>query len=202
MNIKSIGFFVALFCSVAASSANADTITSDFIFKNGIASASGGQITLTLNPNGTIAGDLTAIGNSIYRFGIDTSIASQISNVSSNTYYWHGGSFGTIYGDFWSGFGEGTGQFPATHLTFTLGSPGQFTSVLDAISGENSDYSFYLITRPRPSSICCDYTYWAAGPTVAAVPEPSTWAMMILGFFGVGYMTYRRRNRTSPLRAA
>jgi hypothetical protein len=28
---------------------------------------------------------------------------------------------------------------------------------------------------------------------VGAVPEPSTWAMMILGFTGVGYMTYRRR---------
>jgi len=30
---------------------------------------------------------------------------------------------------------------------------------------------------------------------VTAVPEPSTWAMMILGFFGVGFMAYRRRNR-------
>lgn len=29
----------------------------------------------------------------------------------------------------------------------------------------------------------------------AAVPEPSTWAMMILGFAGVGFMAYRRRNR-------
>jgi hypothetical protein len=28
---------------------------------------------------------------------------------------------------------------------------------------------------------------------IGAVPEPSTWAMMILGFAGVGYMTYRRR---------
>ena len=27
----------------------------------------------------------------------------------------------------------------------------------------------------------------------AAVPEPSTWAMMILGFAGIGYMMYRRR---------
>jgi hypothetical protein len=27
-----------------------------------------------------------------------------------------------------------------------------------------------------------------------AVPEPSTWAMMILGFVGVGFLTYRRRN--------
>jgi PEP-CTERM motif len=29
--------------------------------------------------------------------------------------------------------------------------------------------------------------------TIAAVPEPSTWAMMILGFLGIGTMTYRRR---------
>jgi hypothetical protein len=32
---------------------------------------------------------------------------------------------------------------------------------------------------------------------VAAVPEPSTWAMMILGFAGIGYIAYRRRNRPS-----
>jgi PEP-CTERM motif len=30
--------------------------------------------------------------------------------------------------------------------------------------------------------------------TVSAVPEPSTWAMMILGFVGVGFLAYRRRN--------
>jgi hypothetical protein len=28
---------------------------------------------------------------------------------------------------------------------------------------------------------------------VTAVPEPSTWAMMILGFAGVGFLAYRRR---------
>ena len=31
-------------------------------------------------------------------------------------------------------------------------------------------------------------------PAVAAVPEPSTWAMMILGFAGVGFMAYRRKS--------
>jgi hypothetical protein len=29
--------------------------------------------------------------------------------------------------------------------------------------------------------------------SVAAVPEPSTWAMMLLGFAGVGFMAYRRK---------
>jgi hypothetical protein len=32
---------------------------------------------------------------------------------------------------------------------------------------------------------------------VAAVPEPSTWAMMILGFAGVGFMAYRRKSKSA-----
>jgi hypothetical protein len=30
---------------------------------------------------------------------------------------------------------------------------------------------------------------------VAAVPEPSTWAMMILGFAGIGFMAYRKKSK-------
>jgi hypothetical protein len=41
-----------------------------------------------------------------------------------------------------------------------------------------------------------------AAPVVAAVPEPSTWAMMILGFAGVGFMAYRRRNNQAGIRLA
>jgi hypothetical protein len=38
---------------------------------------------------------------------------------------------------------------------------------------------------------------------ISAVPEPSTWAMMILGFAGVGFMAYRRsRKSTMALSAA
>jgi PEP-CTERM motif len=29
---------------------------------------------------------------------------------------------------------------------------------------------------------------------VAPIPEASTWAMMLMGFAGVGFMAYRRRN--------
>jgi hypothetical protein len=35
-----------------------------------------------------------------------------------------------------------------------------------------------------------------SGP-VGAVPEPSSWAMMILGFMGVGFMAYRRKSQAS-----
>ncbi len=37
--------------------------------------------------------------------------------------------------------------------------------------------------------------------TVAAVPEPSTWAMMLLGFAGVGFMAYRRKSKPALMAA-
>jgi PEP-CTERM motif len=33
---------------------------------------------------------------------------------------------------------------------------------------------------------------------IEVVPEPSTWAMMLLGFMGLGYAGYRRAKRNSP----
>lgn len=41
-----------------------------------------------------------------------------------------------------------------------------------------------------------DFLY---GEPVAAVPEPSTWAMMILGFAGVGFMAYRRKSKPAMM---
>ncbi len=33
--------------------------------------------------------------------------------------------------------------------------------------------------------------------TVAAVPEPATWAMMIIGFASVGFLAYRRKSKAN-----
>jgi hypothetical protein len=40
-----------------------------------------------------------------------------------------------------------------------------------------------------------------AATAVASVPEPSTWAMMILGFAGVGFMAYRRKSKPALMAA-
>jgi hypothetical protein len=42
---------------------------------------------------------------------------------------------------------------------------------------------------------------WAFRDVQAAVPEPSTWAMMILGFAGVGFMAYRRKAKPALMAA-
>jgi hypothetical protein len=36
-----------------------------------------------------------------------------------------------------------------------------------------------------------------SGGIAGAVPEPSTWAMMILGFCGIGFMAYRKKSPTT-----
>ncbi|MEH2485856.1 hypothetical protein V1280_001795 [Bradyrhizobium sp. AZCC 2230] len=48
-------------------------------------------------------------------------------------------------------------------------------------------------------------TFTADGPftgtmtAITAVPEPSTWAMLMLGFAGVGFMTYRRKSKSARM---
>jgi hypothetical protein len=54
--------------------------------------------------------------------------------------------------------------------------------------GSNQDFQlvsgFELYAPPSPP------------PQVNGVPEPSTWAMMLLGFVGIGFMAYRRKPNT------
>jgi PEP-CTERM motif len=53
-----------------------------------------------------------------------------------------------------------------------------------------------LLADDAPSAT---FTVTAA---VSGVPEPSTWAMMILGFASVGFMAYRRKQNGSAFRVA
>jgi len=57
----------------------------------------------------------------------------------------------------------------------------------------------YLISFKTPAEF--ESVVFSTGPTAfefaftTAVPEPSTWAMMILGFAGIGLMAYRRNSK-------
>jgi hypothetical protein len=82
--------------------------------------------------------------------------------------------------------------------TATFGSIG--TNVQSALGNAGAG-PFYSLTEV--------YTIHASGAgqvlsTIAistpAVPEPSTWAMMILGFVGVGFMAYRRKDKQAGFR--
>jgi hypothetical protein len=37
--------------------------------------------------------------------------------------------------------------------------------------------------------------------SITSVPEPSTWAMLLLGFAGIGFMAYRRKSNPALMAA-
>ncbi len=63
----------------------------------------------------------------------------------------------------------------------------QFNGTFSSISWTNPVYEYY---------------YGFTVGLQSAVPEPSTWAMMILGFVGLGFMAYRRKQNGGSLSAA
>jgi PEP-CTERM motif-containing protein len=89
-----------------------------------------------------------------------------------------------------------------TLLQFSVTDPGQTLS----------PGSFLLSTGGARSALFAANIFSSAGQgegnsavvgtssIAAAVPEPSTWAMMILGFMGVGFLAYRRKGRGPALR--
>jgi PEP-CTERM motif len=46
-----------------------------------------------------------------------------------------------------------------------------------------------------------DNVFAGSQSQVGGIPEPSTWAMMLLGFAGVGYMAYRRKTKPALMAA-
>jgi len=64
----------------------------------------------------------------------------------------------------------------------------------NATVGSPNFFDFQQVASPDWKVLNADgVRLFVEGNVVTAVPEPSTWAMMILGFAGIGVMTYRRR---------
>jgi hypothetical protein len=130
---------------------------------------------------------------------------------ASDTGFTNGGPFlmtigGTNSGGSGSVIGQSFGgnsntQLDTSHL---LGTFGPFTGA--SYSGATSGT---IVPTANPFSLTLEaaITRTTAGTTtgdlnISAVPEPSTWAMMILGFIGVGFMAYRRKDKPSGFRFA
>jgi PEP-CTERM motif len=74
---------------------------------------------------------------------------------------------------------------------------GSVTISLSSGATQYFDNNLYALTVTDPSGVKVynDSDGLNLNGVVTAVPEPSTWAMMTLGFFGVGFLAYRRQKK-------
>jgi hypothetical protein len=75
------------------------------------------------------------------------------------------------------------------------GGPTAPTGTTETYTGPTGNFNFQLVYGEccgAPAVLAIDLPFVSQ---TGSVPEPSTWAMMILGFFGVGFMAYRRQNK-------
>jgi hypothetical protein len=84
-----------------------------------------------------------------------------------------------------------------------FGGPGTYgTLVVDSTAPTGTvDYSidYSTMTTPGGGLIPATISGTVDGPVAAAVPEPATWAMALLGFAGLGFAAHRRAKLKGPV---
>jgi hypothetical protein len=228
MNIKSIVFAVMVFASIS-SGASATIVTETFtgtvtgVDVAGYFGARGAtlntsfQTTYVINDNLAGAGQYNSgdefgtYGGTAYNPAIPSPVISasivingQTVNVGSTYYSEHFETQRSLTSnDFLvTGFAEPTGssilfnivsiQDPSAPNVTSLDTPFSYT-----VSGNNGDDTGSFNFGGDQLSLLNNTV-----TLTDAVPEPSTWAMMILGFCGVGFMAYRRKQNGPALRLA
>jgi len=87
------------------------------------------------------------------------------------------------------------------------------TSLTNIVASTTNGSGLHSVTLSEPDIFSIPMTYTLGVPftefgtisvtnQVTAVPEPSTWAMLILGFMGIGFLAYRRNAKTSNAKTA
>ena len=94
-------------------------------------------------------------------------------------------------------------SFSNTSIPLSLTSPFTYSVQAGDISSGSFRYRTLDFTSGFFELLFADLSPTTLTVTVAeSVPEPATWAMMILGFAGVGFMAYRRSRKDQGLALA
>lgn len=171
----------AVLVGLVASPASAAVYNFDYLGAGGI-TGPGGPATFTID---------STTGTALNGGQVDFSVTGLFNGVTQ-----------TVEVIFGKPFNDGTFDLSPAALQFLGSNLGAFEQFAGPalFTGSTSDPVFNIGTFQLSSLLSGPATLTISA--VAAVPEPSTWAMMILGFAGVGFMAYRRKQNGPGLRLA
>jgi probable HAF family extracellular repeat protein len=98
---------------------------------------------------------------------------------------------GQIVGEYYGANGRTSGFLKSGNTYIDIDVPGAYDTVAMGINDAGQIVGNYIDANGIDHGFLAtpDVRFLAT----SAVPEPSTWAMMILGFLGLGFLAYRRR---------
>jgi hypothetical protein len=183
-NLKMLGS-AALALGISAVSLCPETASANiFLFFNGTCNTSGCPDTTS-----SATGVLTLTND--YVFGTDITVADFVSfsytsaiQAYTITSITKGGLAGGLNED---------GSLVASSLLFISAGP-----LFQALPG---DWFSSATAEPGTADTGWASTFTNLVPPIPAVPEPSTWAMMLIGFAGLGYASHHASRKSTALAA-
>ena len=161
-----------------------------------IASTSASAAMFNFNFSGTglfFGEDLVASGT------LTTDDVSQVSSLNGYTFQTITGITGTFNGSQITGLANVTGSNNLFYLTGPFFVDG---NGLGFSTAAGSAVNLFVTTdtryRVNAGGLSTGFVTASASPAAGAVPEPVTWAMMLLGFSAIGFSVRRRRYATLP----
>ncbi len=201
MRIKSIFLALAMaalaVCGLAPQAKAALVITMDQVGSNVVAIGNG-TVNLTDLTNIGGEGDVAAVLASDDGLILGSSTSGTLYSALTGLSNFGGGTYIPASSSTGDHFGLFPGPDIVVPVSYISGNVLSATATWDnttlaALGVTDGTYGWTWGTGDNADSLTLE---------IAAVPEPSTWAMMILGFAGLGFIAYRRRNNTAMVRAA
>ncbi len=177
------------------SSASADSLSVTFTEKAGNGVSPGVTALFTLNADGSIAASASSLGGALFNFGFNAPGQMHIPSYDFSILA-QDASHSTAFGTFNSGWRDisNTTVFSPTTVTWTIGLPGSFSSVMQAFAGNDGGYEFfaYALDGDQPGLI----TQWGWRSS-APVPEPGVRALLLIGLITIGWVMKRELASTA-----
>jgi PEP-CTERM motif len=152
------------------------------------------DVTFTTTSINFHSGSLYTIGEFLGAGSTIVTGSSKLGNTMGDTFFDLKGTVSVTNGETFNVAHDDGLTITINGITF-LSDPGPTSPVITPVTytGPTGKFAFEVAYGE-----CC-------GPpavlAIAAVPEPSTWAMMLLGFAGIGFMAYRRKSKPALMAA-